>query len=133
MTFFEAMAALDRGEKVTRAAWTDTVYVKVGGRLTVLHEQFVMPGMSTGDIHATDWKIWEQPGHNFTWALAQLSAGKAVTRKYYARGLNIRFGSADMPPVFYYNNSQNSPGQHISAASFQAGDWILWEEDANDR
>lgn len=115
MKLSEAIAAMEAGKKVchvTKAGylemWDGYLYARISGDT---REKVPMVRL-LGELEG--WELYEEPGHDFAWALEQLKAGKNVRRKLWLLG---EFISPDGP--------RPGRGNYALISDMIATDWEL--------
>lgn len=96
MKLSEAIAALEAGKKVRIKTWPHQFWLKYeSGRV---RDQGDDPYEFEGMEFELDWELYEEPGHDFAWALEQLKAGKKVKRRGWNGQITpVQIGQREVP------------------------------------
>jgi hypothetical protein len=121
MTGVQAMEALVAGKKVQWKFWNsdDFIHVK-DGKLFCGDEQVSLTGFILDN--ADGWSIYDEPGHDFLWAVQQMKDGKMVKRTPWVKVWWYEWNGR------VYRQAQNEHGEPLDLVHFEhitAADWVL--------
>lgn len=126
MKNWEALKALMEGKCVRHPSWTSTLFIRTDGTFSSGHIVDSDPEWHL--LRVKDgWEIYD-PGHDWSWACAELLAGRAVRRKTWTSGAVFYITDIDFWK-YLKCASPNMPTDNaiVSRCDLSATDWVSAE------